>query len=797
MNNLPTTTIKRLSLKRRPRAASNNAEATPNVASSSQWHSAESLLSNKDDKKSLAMSRSTRGRPPLPPPHGSNTESKAPRNENPMSSKDTPKHRSSLEEKSTLEIQQDVVSQLPPQPLPRRRLASFGGVSSPGSLSPFTGLGAYDQNKNENRPGVAGGGAPAHFSSSLGNQGSTLSLKVSPHSSGRSTPVTGLQLQHVRDQMVAALQKLKEMEEQIKVIPVLEVKISVLQEEKRHLLSELKKHSDEETNVIWKKAHSKETSDIKTEYVADMVQRDYSHFTEVKKLSEEVQALEKMINTEQLQAWQRNTFFCGKPAKSVAVQTNKDWNILCCDHTCQSKHQQPKSKETRSIATEVSGHNLGIYIQHDAEIDAQQQIIGSLNEKISHLESELKESALQIEMNRLKSELQAAGGRNRLDKGSSAIPSTVSTSTEAKPSTKSQGVGNHIHLSDASTGEVTEMKSVGISCCRLMLQNVRTGPMSQWVVREKVDTEEKSVGIQVSTTSQGAGTHIEIRHAGTNTETSMHNIWPDKEETEGHPVACADGSVNVILSESNEVDFYGLFTDPVQGIDLGIMATPQTASQHTNTVRDLVSRFTNTRHAFNTDSITNTTINSQDKHTNTPQAVSRTVSVGNRVQDIQCPPQMRTIGVGTSIFVDSNTKQSPNTVNKVTRNTGVGFINIHENFLVGIKTRNMASGPSHLPDPIKTRTVGVGEGRIRDSSAEPSTAVTSSQQLEWDPGLDHYIEKMQKFLMEHQDLLTEECSEQTQVSNQKTCQENSSPTQSCSNTQDGKEGQHIDSSGRK
>ncbi|CAM4344934.1 unnamed protein product [Leuciscus chuanchicus] len=63
-----------------------------------------------------------------------------------------------------------------------------------------------------------------------------------PMSSGLSTPVspTPAHLQHVREQMAVALRKIRELEEQVKTIPVLQVKISVLQEEKRQLSVQLK-----------------------------------------------------------------------------------------------------------------------------------------------------------------------------------------------------------------------------------------------------------------------------------------------------------------------------------------------------------------------------------------------------------------------------------------------------------------------------------------------------------------------------------------------------------------------------
>lgn len=207
----------------------------------------------------------------------------------------------------------------------------------------------------------------------------------------------------------------------------------------------------------------------------------------------------------------------------------------------------------------------------------------------------------------------------------------------------------------------------------------------------------------------------------------------------------------------------GIATDQIRGVDLGIMASPQTTSQRTNTVSSSVSRFTNTRHAFNTDSSTNTVLSTQDKHTNTTQTVTRTVSVGHRVKDIRCNPETCTIGVGTADLLVSALKQTPGTVTKVTRDTGVGFTNIHDNFLVGLKTRNMASGPSHLPDPIKTRSIGVGEGRVLDlsvSSSKPGQTLQQSSHSQWDPELNHYIEKMHRLLGEHGDLLTENNTQQ-------------------------------------
>ncbi|XP_077594076.1 KN motif and ankyrin repeat domain-containing protein 1-like [Stigmatopora nigra] len=487
----------------------------------------------------------------------------------------------------------------------RRRLASFGGMSSPGSPSRYTAFHAYD---NEN--GVQGAGVRGEMdgliASTLGSAGSTSCLQSSPLGSGRSTPVSGLgstQLLNVREQMVVALQKLRELEEQVKIIPLLKVKISVLQEEKEQLASQLQ--------------------------------------------------------------------------------------------------IQKKDSEGNGVEETAKGRRRSTTLEE--EIQTQQQVIASLKQKTIHLEAELKESSLQAEMSRLKLELQAAEARNRVDKASTARPATASCSIQAGPTTTCQGVGNHTELKDASTGDRLEVKDVAVWCCSPESKNARVGPdlaMSRWEVRERVETKDKGEGVHVSTNSQGVGVEFQLRHAETNTDLP----WPDLKKKELRSVACGECSVNVIVRLAKDTVSRGTVTESLKGVGLGPMA-----SQRTNTFSS-ASRLANTRHAINSESSTNGVLRSQHKLTNTAKATAaRTVSVGNRVKDVKSIPKTRTVGVET-IPLEGNVPK-PNT-----RDIGVGFTSIHENYLVGLKTQNMASGPSHLPDPEKTRSIGVGDGKIRDLS---------------------------------------------------------------------------------
>ncbi|KFO72652.1 KN motif and ankyrin repeat domain-containing protein 1, partial [Cuculus canorus] len=113
------------------------------------------------------------------------------------------------------------------------------------------------------------------------------------------------------------------------------------------------------------------------------------------------------------------------------------------------------------------------------------------------------------------------------------------------------------------------------------------------------------------------------------------------------------------------------------------------------------------------------------------------------------------IGVGT--LLSSHLSFEKQSAIK-TKDCGVGQINVHENYLVGLKMRSIACGPPPLPVvPAGTRSIGVGE----ESVCEPMSSLLESTlpPPELRAGLDHYIERVQKLLQEQQMLLAENYSE--------------------------------------
>ncbi|XP_072925136.1 KN motif and ankyrin repeat domain-containing protein 2 isoform X2 [Hemitrygon akajei] len=189
-------TIKKVHIHRRPRGCS---------YTGSWWTSTESLCSNASgDSRYSSYSycgRNSYGYNRPPPPGGHNTRV----------------------EKTLLET--------------RRRLEEDRGEE--GRRPRYTSLGSLHSSVAGSTSSLAGAGQPY---SRFPWQDGTLDGRFTPLGSGVATPSTpnAAHLHNIREQMAAALRRLKELEEQVKMVPVLQVKISVLQEEKRQLSVQLK-----------------------------------------------------------------------------------------------------------------------------------------------------------------------------------------------------------------------------------------------------------------------------------------------------------------------------------------------------------------------------------------------------------------------------------------------------------------------------------------------------------------------------------------------------------------------------
>ncbi|XP_039400005.1 KN motif and ankyrin repeat domain-containing protein 1 isoform X2 [Mauremys reevesii] len=677
--------------------------------------------------------------------------------------------------------QEKVIMQVTPGDVRRPRLSSFGGLGSASSLPSFVGSSGHNQMSQQLQNGYQGNGDyNVYLASSLGS-----SIRHSPLSSGISTPVTNVSpvhLQHIREQMAVALKRLKELEEQVKTIPVLQVKISVLQEEKRQMMAELKSQripNQNDTYGFRKRSYSAgnaeqwgHLSQVRRggELYIDCeeeVEQNSQRTEEFRQLTFEMQALERKIQDSSYEIpsnLRTNRENLTKESRSVAVGADENMN----DVVIYNRSSRPctevavgTEKETRDSGVGVTEVMLGITTEAEKEIELQQQTIEALKGKIYRLEVQLKETTHDREMTKLKQELQAAGSRKKVDKALMAQPLVFSRMVEAVVQTRDQMVGDHVDIADSCVGNHLQMRDIGISC-RPNLQSTAVGPellMNRWLVKERADMRDQCTGRSTEMCDKNVGTEMSVCETGINTEESVDNLSLCKTEAEikeVRSIGCGDCSVNVTVCPPKECVSRSTNTEVVCKVESAVMAMPQTATQQTSTVLAMVNQFTNTETASLMDSSTNTILNTYDKQTNTVSVEMRTVAVGDgRVKDINISAKTRSVGVGTLLSSDSSFDK-PSVIK--TKDCGVGQINIHENYLVGLKMRNIACGPPPLSVvSASTRSIGVGDEPVY----EPVSILVESPlpPPEMRTGLDHYIERVQKLLQEQQMLLAENYSE--------------------------------------
>ncbi|XP_031245851.1 KN motif and ankyrin repeat domain-containing protein 1 isoform X2 [Mastomys coucha] len=803
-------TIKKLNIQKRRKPSVPCPEVRAIPGHQGVWTSTESLSSsNSDDSKqcpSFLLARSHVTSTPIPrPPAPLETSPTFAISENrqllPPPSPQLPRHnlhvtKTLMETRRRLE-QERVTMQMAPGEFRRPRLASFGGMGSTSSLPSFMGSGNHSSAMHQLQNGYQGNGDYSSYipaaptTSSMGS-----SVRHSPLSSGISTPVTNvspMHLQHIREQMAIALKRLKELEEQVRTIPVLQVKISVLQEEKRQLASQLKNQravSQNEAYGVRKRSYSAGNAsqlellsrarrgggssggggELYIDYEEEemeSVEQSTQRIQEFRQLTADMQALEQKIqdsSCEVASELRENGQCLSRECKSVAVGSDENMNDIVvyrrdfrpCKDTAVGT-----VTETRNFGISVTEAMLGVITEADKEIELQQQTIEALKEKIYRLEVQLKETTHDREMTKLKQELQAAGSRKKVDKATMAQPLVFSKLVEALVPTRDQMVGSHVDTRDSCVGTSVQTSSLGTSCHPDHKDQV-VGPelpMNWWVVKERVAMHDRCIGRSVETCDRSVGVEVSVCETGSNTEASGSDLTLLKTNLnlkDVRSIGCGDSSVDVIVCFPKECTSRSMNTEAVGQEEAAVMAVPHTTDQHTSTNLERVDQCTNTEVATLVESCTNTLLTTLDKQTSTQTVEMRTVAIGEgRVRDINPSTKTRSVGVGTVLSGNSEFDK-PCAVK--TKELGVGQINIHDNYLVGLKMRTIACGPPQLTVGLmgSRRSVGVGDEPVGDLLEEPPQPPVGSGMM---TGLDHYIERVQKLLAEQQTLLAENYSE--------------------------------------
>ncbi|GCB65010.1 hypothetical protein scyTo_0014840 [Scyliorhinus torazame] len=212
--------------------------------------------------------------------------------------------------------------------------------------------------------------------------------QFTPLSSGLVTPSTPnpTHLHNIREQMAAALRRLRELEDQVKIVPVLQVKISVLQEEKRQLSVQLKSQKFLGHSMGFGPPKSLSgLSKPKGELYIDLCEED-SHPGKAELSRSPAHTKTSQDNV-------------GKLENDSSKQSKESRpGTFGTDESSRVKVANRSSAEVRSVGVWVREKDLGVSPSSlQLEVEHYRHITELLTKKISMLEKRLRESTRELE----------------------------------------------------------------------------------------------------------------------------------------------------------------------------------------------------------------------------------------------------------------------------------------------------------------------------------------------------------------------------------------------------------------
>ncbi|XP_030396057.1 KN motif and ankyrin repeat domain-containing protein 3 isoform X2 [Gopherus evgoodei] len=328
----------------------------------------------------------------------------------------------------------------------------------------------------------------------------TGSMRMSPSNSGRSTPATNISpahLQHVREQMAAALKQLKELEEQVKTIPVLEMKICKLKQEKEKLMAGLQEQPLPETSEASvfsfpprslgaEVARASQEAPADLERELESVKARASKITELRRLTEKLSASDRNVRASRVAV--RPARAMEKACKSVGVGEEVNMNEAVFYYRSQKPCHEiavGQETETKDAAVWVVESLLGLPTEAEKEMELLQHTIGHQREVIAMMEGHLKDATKELE--ELRVEVCSRRPRTLIDKEIMATPQMVEAHAEAAVPMQNQEVGSHLEMIDKGVDCSPEMLCIGVNC-NLESREVAVGPDSPAQYEEK-DTQ--------------------------------------------------------------------------------------------------------------------------------------------------------------------------------------------------------------------------------------------------------------------------------------------------------------------
>ncbi|XP_064590120.1 KN motif and ankyrin repeat domain-containing protein 3 isoform X3 [Zonotrichia leucophrys gambelii] len=352
-------------------------------------------------------------------------------------------------------------------------------------------------------------GQPPHWVP-VGAEGQVGWGRVSPGSSGRSTPAAGLgtaPLQHVREQMAAALRQLRDLEEQVKTIPLLEMQICELKREKAKLLEKLSAEPGEALyHPCGSEAGGEEGPRTGPESEAEPVKGRTSKIAELRKLTEKLAVPERNAR-----AWPgKSPRVAERPCRSVAVGEDRAMTDAVFYYRSQQESGDAPDGGTRGrrdVAVWVTESSLGLATEAERELELLQQTVGHQKEVITLMEGHLQEATRELEELRL--EVCARRPRGQVDKEVMAVPQVAEALVEAVVVTQSRAAGDPPKTAEAGVECCPPTSCVAVGC-RPDGRDVAVGPDSAASCDDKgSQTDVGSVALAGEEKEPGAGEVME------------------------------------------------------------------------------------------------------------------------------------------------------------------------------------------------------------------------------------------------------------------------------------------------
>ncbi|XP_074019791.1 KN motif and ankyrin repeat domain-containing protein 3 [Numenius arquata] len=465
-------TLKKVPLPRRAKGARQPPSALRSPSShTSTWTSTESLTSTASEDGRTALLLSPHSRAPLDPPSKPTSHPVSPPPPVRLLPPPTRKclMRNPRVEKTLLETSRRLEEE-------QGHLQGIGGPSRGGPL------GAPSQ--------------PPQWGP-VGAEGQVGWGRVSPGSSGRSTPAAGLSaapLQHVREQMAAALRQLRDLEEQVKTIPLLELQICELKREKAKLMEKLSAEPGEAfghppgSEAV---GGGEEPPRAGLESEAEPAKGRASKIAELRKLTEKLAVAERGSR-----AWPgRSPRAVERPCRSVAVGEDRAMTDAVFYYRSQQEGGDVPDggvRERRDAAVWVLESSLGVASEAERELELLQQTVGHQKEVIVLMEGHLREATRELEELRL--EVCARRPHGRVDKEVMAKPQVAEALVEAAVVTQSRAAGDPPETAEAGVECCPPTVCVGVGC-RPNQRDVAAGPDSGTGCEDKgSQTEVGSAG---------------------------------------------------------------------------------------------------------------------------------------------------------------------------------------------------------------------------------------------------------------------------------------------------------------